>query len=289
MPELPEVETIRQDLARVIIGKEIMSVEVLNSKPVTDGKKYFLAALKNTIITRIDRIGKLLMVGLSSDNFLLIHLKMTGQLLYRHKDIFIEGGHSLSTRSYILPDAYTWVIWKFRNGGTLYFNDMRKFGYLKIVTAKEKENIVAGYGPEPLTKSFTRKNFFSILENRSAPIKAVLLNQKLIAGIGNIYADEICFEAGIFPGSHVSRLSLSDKNRLYAAINKILKKAIQYKGTTFKNYVSPHGKKGNFSDFLQVYKRDNQECRRCARGKIANKKIAGRSSRYCPVCQKMLH
>lgn len=288
MPELPEVETIRRDLAQVIIGKKITDVVVLDTKPVKDGKKKFLAALKNKTIKNIDRIGKLMMVELSGKIFLLIHLKMTGQLMYQHKQIFIEGGHSLSARPSILPDAYTWVIWTLNNGGKLYFNDMRKFGYLKIVTVKEKEKIVAGYGPEPLTKNFTRKKFISILENRSAPIKAILLNQALIAGIGNIYADEVCFEAGVFPGTRANQLGLAEKNRLYVAINKILKKAIKYKGTTFKNYVSAHGKKGNFSDFLQVYKRDKKECFRCVQGKIANIKIAGRSSRYCPVCQKML-
>jgi formamidopyrimidine-DNA glycosylase len=289
MPELPEVETIRRDLARVIVGKKITHVEVLHRAPIKDGVKKFTEALQNKKLKHIDRIGKLLMLDLSDGHFLLIHLKMTGQLIYRHDKTIIAGGHSFSAfKPDELPGAYTWVIWNFDDGSVLYFNDMRKFGYLKIVDRKEKEMIVSGYGLEPLTKNFTLKNFLKILEKRNAPIKAVLLNQALIAGIGNIYADEICFAAKIFPGTRTSVLSSLEKTKLFNAINIILKKAIKYKGTTFKNYVSAHGKKGNFSDFLQVYKRDKQKCFVCKKGIVSNKKIGGRSSRYCPVCQKVL-
>ncbi len=286
MPELPEVETIRRDLSKVIIGKKIISVEVLHKAPVKDGIKKFTEGLKNKKIESIERIGKLMMFGLSGGNFLLVHLKMTGQLIYQHKNTLIEGGHSLSSSpEKDLPGKYTWVVWGFGDGSNLYFNDMRKFGYLKIVDKQTKEKIVSGYGVEPLTKNFTFKTFLNILDKRKAPIKSVLLNQKLIAGIGNIYADEICFQAKVFPGRLVSQLTEKEKKLLFVATNSILKKAIKHKGTTFKDYLSAHGKKGNFSDFLQVYKRDKQKCFRCPKGIIANRKIGGRSSRYCPVCQ----
>ncbi len=287
MPELPEVETIRRDLLPVLIGKKITGVSVLHKAPVKDGVKKFQAALRYKTIQGIERIGKLLMFDLSDGNFLLIHLKMTGQLVYEHDKKFVAGGHSFSSFDVVaLPDRYTWVIVRFNDGSSLYFNDMRKFGYLKIVDIKQKEKIMAGYGAEPLTKYFTLKNFFNILEKRSAPIKSILLNQSLIAGIGNIYADEICFEAGIFPGTKANRLSIAEKNKLFKATNKILKKAIKYKGTTFKTYIGAHGRKGNFSDFLRVYQKDGEPCARCRKAIIIVKKIGGRSSRYCPVCQK---
>lgn len=286
MPELPEVETIRRDLEKVILGKKITGIKILHKAPVKDGVKKFQEALQNKTIKSVDRIGKLMMLGLSSGNFLLVHLKMTGQLIYQNKKNLIAGGHSFSSFDITdLPNKYTWVIWSLNDGSKLYFNDMRKFGYLKIVDKKEKEKVVAKYGPEPLTENFTLNKFLAILDKRNAPIKSVLLNQALIAGIGNIYADEVCFAAGIFPAAKASSLNREEKIKLFKAINSILKKAIKYKGTTFKNYLSAHGKRGNFANMLQVYGRDKEKCFRCIKGIIANKKIGGRSSRYCPVCQ----
>src|SRR3989339_1850807 len=194
MPELPEVETIRRDLTKVILGKKITNIEVLHKAPVKDGVKKFQEALKDKVIKKIDRVGKLMMLELSSGNFLLVHLKMTGQLIYQNKKNLIAGGHSFSSFDITdSPNKYTWVIWSFSDGSKLYFNDLRKFGYLKIVDKKQKEKIVAKYGAEPLTKIFTLNKFLEILDKRNAPIKSVLLNQALIAGIGNIYADEVCF------------------------------------------------------------------------------------------------
>lgn len=288
MPELPEVETIRRELAKFVLGKKIRRVDILHASAIKSSPKTFKASLENKHIKEVDRIGKLLMFEISGGEFLLIHLKMTGQLIYKHKDFIIKGGHSLS-RPTEISDKYIWVAWHFTDKSNLYFNDMRKFGYVKIVGAKEKERIVAGYGPEPLTKDFTLKKFFNILDNRNASIKSILLNQALIAGIGNIYADEACFMAKIFPGTPASKLSKAEKTRLFKAINAVLKKAIKYKGTTFNSFVSVRGKRGNFWDFLQVYKRDKKQCLRCAVGIIANKTIGGRSSRYCPVCQKVVH
>lgn len=290
MPELPEVETIRRDLLLALRNKKVVSVDVFHAAPIKDGEKKFKAALHNKIIKNIERVGKLLMFELSDGNFLLIHLKMTGQLIYKKHKQILAGGHSFSTfDAGKLPDKYTWVRFGLQDGAAVYFNDMRKFGYLKIATPEQKAKIVSAYGIEPLAPQFTFERFNDLLEKRNAPIKSVLLNQALIAGIGNIYADESCFAAGIFPGLKACKMSLSEKKRLFAAIKTILKKAIKYKGTTFKNYLGAHGRKGNFSDFLRVYQKDGTICVRCRQGEIQSIKIAGRSSRYCPVCQKMLH
>ena len=290
MPELPEVETIRRDLSRVIVGKKITGIEVINSKAVKVNAESFKKSLLNKKVKGIERIGKLMMLDLSDGNFLLIHLKMTGQLIYRHGHKIIEGGHNLPVfKENDLPTKYTWVVWKFNDDGKLYFNDMRKFGYLKIVDKEAKEKIVVKYGIEPLTKSFTLVNFKKALGKRKTSIKSVLLNQALIAGIGNIYADEICFAASIRPDSSVAKLAEGDIKNIFNACGVIIKKAIAHKGTTFKDYVNAHGGKGNFSDFLKVYQRDGEKCLRCKKGIITKNKTAGRGSHYCPVCQKVIN
>ncbi len=290
MPELPEVETIRRDLSKVLVGKEIIGVEVINKSPIKESVEKFKKSLLNKKVKDIERIGKLMMLDLSDGNFLLIHLKMTGQLIYRHGHKIIEGGHNLPVfKENDLPTKYTWVVWKFSDGGKLYFNDMRKFGYLKIVDKEAKEKIIAKYGIEPLTKNFTLANFKKALDKRKTSIKAVLLNQALIAGIGNIYADEICFAASIRPDRSVAKMSDAEIKKVFIASETILKKAIAHKGTTFKDYVNAHGGKGNFSDFLKVYQRVGEKCLRCKKGIITSKKITGRSSHYCPVCQKVIN
>ncbi len=290
MPELPEVETIRRDLAKVLMGKKITGVEVINSKAVKVNAESFKKSLLNKKVKGMERIGKLMMLDLSDGNFLLVHLKMTGQLIYRYDHHIIEGGHNLPVfKENDLPTKYTWVAWKFNDGSKLYFNDMRKFGYLKIVNKAEKEKIVAKYGIEPLTKNFTLANFKKALGKRKTSIKSVLLNQQLIAGIGNIYADEICFAAGLRPDSSVAKMSEADIKKVFTASGAIIKKAIAHKGTTFKDYVNAHGGKGNFSDFLKVYQRDGEKCLRCKKGIITKNKTAGRGSHYCPVCQKMIN
>jgi formamidopyrimidine-DNA glycosylase len=300
MPELPEVETIRRDLAKVLVGKKITDVEVMNKSPVKQLVESFKKALLNKKVKSIERIGKLMMFDLSDGNFLLIHLKMTGQLIYRHGHQIIEGGHNLPIfsaeggsasggKAQWLPTKYTWVVWKFNDGSRLYFNDMRKFGYLKTVDKKEKEKIVAKYGIEPLTKNFTLVNFKKVLDKRKTSIKSVLLNQALVAGIGNIYADEICFAAKVCPDRSVAKMSDTEIKKVFTASEVILKKAIAHKGTTFRDYVNAHGGKGNFSDYLQVYKRVGEKCLRCKKGIITARKIGGRSSHYCPVCQKVIN
>lgn len=290
MPELPEVETIRRDLAKVLVGKKIVDVQIINKSPIKESSEKFKKILLNKTVKKIERIGKLMMLDLSDENFLLIHLKMTGQLIYRYDHKILEGGHNLPVfKENDLPTKYTWVTWKFNDGSKLYFNDMRKFGYLKIVDKKEKETIMAKYGIEPLTKNFTLVNFKKVLIKRKTSIKSVLLNQALIAGIGNIYADEICFAAGIRPDRSVAKLSEAEIKKVFIASEEILKKAIAHKGTTFRDYVNAHGGKGNFFDYLQVYKRVGEKCLRCKKGIITAGKIGGRSSHYCPVCQKVIN
>lgn len=291
MPELPEVETIRRDLG-ALIGKKIVALDILNSKTASHPAAFFKRALVGKKIKKIERRGKLLIFVFSDDLFLLVHLKMTGQLIFQSKNKKIVGGHSLADGSYEksvggeLPNKYTRVIFYFSGGGKLFFNDLRKFGYLKLVDGKELNNILEkSYGPEPLTSEFTVSHLKEILKNRKINIKAVLLNQKLIAGLGNIYVDESLFAAGILPMRPANKVTPKEIEKLHKEINKLIKKAIIYRGTTFSNYVDSTGKKGNFSRFLKVYGRGKKSCLVCGTD-ILKVKLAGRGTTYCPNCQK---
>lgn len=292
MPELPEVETIKGGLERKILGKKITGVKIRNRKIIKSQFNDFIKILLNNSFTAISRVGKLLILKLADkNNFLLIHLKMTGQLVYCFKDKLVAGGHSLSSRANLsgigdqLPNKYSHVVFKFKSGAELFFNDMRRFGYLKIVNESELKKIIGEYGPEPLSRNFNVKRFREILAGRTTSIKAVLLNQKLIAGIGNIYADEILFAAQVRPNRRVNTLSAAEEKRIFQAVNRIIKRAIKYRGTTFNNYIDAAGRKGNFTKFLKVYGREGEECFRCSEILI-KKKIASRGTRYCPRCQK---
>jgi len=355
MPELPEVETIKNDLKKRILGKKITAVEIrsrkiIKSKPAdfipeavplsgadryipplrrieiskTIGRKAKPLLLKKTFknskrfleaagcedaagvsqrnFTRIikgnsfsglDRIGKLLIFELADrKNFLLIHLKMTGQLIYCNKGEVVAGGHETGGEGdkipgvgEALPNKYTHLIFSFANGAKLFFNDLRKFGYAKVVNGKELEKIKGEYGAEPLTKEFTLAAFRKVLEGKNAPVKAILLNQNLIAGIGNIYADEALFKARIRPSRRAGSLSDKETEALFKAVNNIIKKAIKYRGTTFSNYVDASGRKGNFTKLLKVYHREGEKCRRCG-AVIKKAKVAGRGTRFCEKCQK---
>lgn len=291
MPELPEVETIRRDLS-ALLGKKIIALKILSPKTASHNAAFFEKVLLNQKLLRVDRRGKLLILVMQNDYFLLIHLKMTGQLIFQSKEAKIVGGHSLSSGSYEksvggeLPNKHTRAIFYFSGGGVLFFNDLRKFGYLKLVKQEELNKILkTNYGPEPLTPAFTFDNIKNVLKNKKTNIKATLLNQKLVAGLGNIYVDEALFASKILPNRLASKLKDEEIERLVKETNKIIKKAVDYRGTTFSNYVDSKGKKGNFSQFLKVYGRGGKSCLNC--GKIISKiKFAGRGTHYCPNCQK---
>ncbi len=285
MPELPEVETIKNDLKKKILKKEIESVEILK-KTIRGNEREFKRILEGNYFKSINRIGKLLFFELGNKkNFLLVHLKMTGQLVYMYKKYLIAGGHFTSNFGR-LPNEFTRVILKFKNDSSLYFNDMRRFGYMEIVDSKGLEKVKARFGIEPLTSNFKFNDFKKIFAKRKAPVKAVLMNQKLIAGIGNIYADEILFESRIMPTRLANTLSEPELKRIFEASKTVLKRAIKYRGTTFRNYVDSEGKKGSFVNFLRIYgRKEGGACYRCD-GIVKTVKIGGRTTKYCSGCQK---
>lgn len=304
MPELPEVETIRRDLAAALIGRRFLSVDILSPKMVWPRAAFFKRELVARRILGVDRRGKLLIFRLSPSkksvqankknqatalDYLLIHLKMTGQLIYQSKKLTVAGGHSLAKSSNIsrgLPNQHTRAIFYFKAGGRLFFNDLRKFGYLKLSSKLELDNLIArNYGPEPLTPAFTAATLQHILKNKKIKIKAALLDQKLIAGLGNIYVDESLFAARILPTRLASSLSAREVKKLWQSIQRIIRLAIVKRGTTFSDYRDSAGRSGNFSRYLKVYGRAKKKCSHCGHP-ILKVKLAGRGTHYCAHCQK---
>jgi len=299
MPELPEVETIRRDLAAKIVGRKITSVNILSPKTASHPAAFFVKALAGRHITKVERRGKLLILALSASRseyfYLLIHLKMTGQLIYQDKTTKIAGGHSLgraSDDSFAasvggkLPNKHTRAIFNLASGGRLFFNDLRKFGYLKLATEAELARILKNnYGPEPLSPDFSLPFLTTRLLGKTIKIKAFLLDQKMIAGLGNIYVDESLWAAGVRPNRAAGSLKNAEVKKLRQEINRIIKLAIKHRGTTFSNYVDSRGRHGNFSCFLKVYGRGGEKCPNCG-SPVAKIKIAGRGTHYCPSCQK---
>ena len=287
MPELPEVETIRNGLRRFVLNKEIKELKIFDKKltPFLLGYK----KLKNDKILEIDRIGKLLIFKFKkSPLFLLVHLKMTGQLVYlpNNSKKLMVGGHSNSDQE---KDRENFKHLRFQinflKGDVLFLNDTRRFAYVKLVNKIELNTIKGKFGLEPLEK-IKYSDFLKLLEGRANKnIKAFLLDQSLVSGIGNIYADEILFAAGVLPQRKVFSLKESEKKLIFSNISRILKLAVKKRGTTFSNYIDAEGQTGEFVKLLKVYGRDGQKCQKC-QNLILKDRVAGRGTHYCPRCQK---
>jgi formamidopyrimidine-DNA glycosylase len=287
MPELPEVETIRLGLLKRLKGVKISDVEVRKAKVVRGDAKKLIKGLRGKRFTTITRRGKLLIFHVSgSEYYMLVHLKMTGQLIYEKGKTLIAGGHSWPSLQDPLPNKYSHVIISFADVSTLFFNDMRQFGYVELADEKRLKAVLDVFGPEPLEPDFTFELFEKILGKRSIAIKAALLNQTVLAGVGNIYADESLFLAGIKPTRRVNTLTSAEKRKLFKAIPVMLRRAIKYGGTTFSNYRDVEGKKGNFTRLLKVYGRGGEVCVRCRKSILVKDKVAGRGTVWCPVCQR---
>jgi formamidopyrimidine-DNA glycosylase len=288
MPELPEVETIRRDLAKKIVGVKIVSIEVKDKK--LGEVKNFARVLVGNKIADVERIGKLLILKISAEKYLLIHLKMTGQLVFEDREELVAGGHPFAKGSVLeeiggkLPNKYTRFILNFTGDKKLFFNDTRRFGYVKIVEKKELTAIKNKYGIEPLQTNFTLANLKKVLSGRKVPVKSILMDQQKVSGIGNIYASEILFAARVNPIRLANSLTDQEIAEIFQSAKIVLKNAIKHRGTTFSDYVDTSGQKGNFSKLLQVYEREGEKCFGCS-DQIKSVKLAGRSTYFCPKCQ----
>lgn len=286
MPELPEVETVKIGLKNLIINKVVLSVESNNPKSFPNSSGDVNSFLLGAKITDVRRRGKALMIDLSSGYTLLIHLKMTGQLVFDGKKRF-GAGHPNDSLIHKLPDSSTRVIFDFGDNSKLYFNDQRKFGWVKLVPSDLIHEVpfIAKLGPEPLEDAFTEFIFMQRLKRRpNTSIKAALLDQTVLAGVGNIYADEALWGAKIHPSTLVKQVSKKQAELLYDEIRYILNLSIEKGGSSNRNYVNAEGKKGSFTDFARVFRRDKEACPRCG-DTIIKLRVAGRGTHICPTCQ----
>jgi formamidopyrimidine-DNA glycosylase len=272
MPELPEVETISQGLRKRALGLRILAVEVRHPGAIVGSPDEFAAEVEGRTIVAVERKGKALALELEAENapprYLLVRLGMTGQFTVTARETPLE--------------PHTHVLLALGEREELRFRDPRRFGRLRSCTREEMEAAFARLGPD--AQQVSEEQFLSAMRARRGAIKSWLMNQQLLAGLGNIYADESLFVAGIHPLAQPGRVSARRALRLFRAVRKVLAHAVKLQGTSFRDYVDIEGRPGNYELRLRVYQRTGEPCRRCRRP-IRRIVIAGRSSHFCPRCQ----
>jgi formamidopyrimidine-DNA glycosylase len=276
MPELPEVETVRRGLEREVVGKRIKSVVVTGTRTVRrQTKKQLITRLEGAKIKSVKRVGKYLVLELDTGDLLVIHLRMSGQLLKNQpKDPLLKHTH---------------VVISFTQGGQIRFVDPRTFGEVFVTRPDELTQEVpelADLGMDPIDEQISWVRFGQLLVARTTKLKPLLMDQSFIAGIGNIYSDEILWEAGLRHDRTPQSLSSMEVRRLYRAVIEVLHEAVKHRGSTLadQQYVDLMGRPGEYQELHQVYDREGKPCRRC-RGTIVREKVGSRSSYYCPSCQ----
>ena len=272
MPELPEVETTRRHLAAHLPGARVAAVALPDPRALwRPDPETFAARLVGAEITAVRRRAKYLIVDLAGGDHLIVHRRMTGNLLLR------EPGAP--------PDAHTVAVLHLADGRELRFCDMRRFAKLWLADAAEVARLDSSLGPEPLLRTFTAERLAAALANRRGQLKPLLLNQNLVAGLGNIYVDEALFAARLHPTRSADTLTEADVRRLHRAIRTVLAQGIQNEGTTFRDYLGAVGVPGRNQEQVGVFKREGKPCVRC-RTTIAKTRVGGRGTHYCPRCQR---
>jgi len=280
MPELPEVEVVRLFLDQHLIGKIITNIEILNLKSFIGNPKL----VEGQKITKTSRVGKQLSIHLENNLILLFHLKMTGQIILGE---FVFGHPTPKEDKSILPNKSTRLVFTFSNGSKLFFNDQRKFGWVKLLTPGELKDSQKNLGYDILDSKFTSKYFYQQIQTTSRPIKLVLLDQTKFAGIGNIYDNDALFLSKINPKTPSNKISPQKSKQLRQNLIKIMKESIKVGGSTAKDnkYIRPDGTSGQNQFNFQVYQRDSQPCLVC-QTPIKRITLGGRGTFYCPKCQK---
>lgn len=276
MPELPEVENIRRNLENLILGKKLSRLETFTPEVLVNPEGL---SVEGQRLQSLDRQGKYLLLNLT-ETTLMAHLRMTGKLLYEPKDSDPAKDPEIA--------LYMRARISFEDGDRLFFDDVRRFGRLWLFPLGEasRDPGFSALGPDAMSVDWTEEDFLKRLQSRPrSSIKQALLDQSLVAGIGNIYADESLFRAGIRPDALVGTLSQERLLALHAAVLEVLQEAIAAGGSSFRDYVNSFGKKGHFQQELQVYQREGQPCRIC-QTPIEKCKVAGRGTRFCPHCQQ---
>lgn len=305
MPELPEVETIRTQLADRLVGKKILAVKVRLPKIFIGEPKIVVGAT----IKSVERRAKILVVKLDNGSAIAVHLKMTGQLVYGEvksqklkvtsssQNVKMEEGEfvaetvsfsqGIPLAGFELPGKTTHIIFNLSDGGKLFFNDNRQFGWVRVVSETELQAIDDKHGPEPFEKNFTVEYLQKICQTWGRPIKNLLMEQSKIAGIGNIYANEALWCAEISPMKRAKELTEEQVKKLYQCILQVLEMGIKYQGSSAKDetYINALGDKGTAQEHFVVYQKQGMTCPRCG-GEIKMSRIAGRGTFFCPKCQK---
>lgn len=297
MPELPEVESLRRSLLTHVQGACIRSVCVFEPKIVSskgtkrigimEKKHDFEKGLVGEIILDIQRRAKNLIFILSHEKRMIVHLKMTGQLVFKGNKKQVSGGHPIELSETVLPNKHTRIQFELSNG-FLFYNDIRMFGYV-LYFSNEKDFLeelhFVDLGFEPNDPQFTVSNFSKLIRSKSSSVKSALMDQKIVVGLGNIYCDEVCFYAGVRPNRICSTLKKDEIERLYNGIRLILEKAIALGGSSIANYLLADGSRGNYAREHKVYGRSGLKCLICG-SDLKKMNVHGRTTVYCPKCQR---
>ena len=280
MPELPEVEIIKRGIIAKLKGKKIVRVEIRMPK-------LFIGNSKNVIGAKIigaRRVAKILEIVLDNNYSILVHLKMTGQLIYKDDKSKAVGGHTQKIYDADPPHAFTQIIYAFSDGSHLYYNDFRKFGWNKVVKTSEVEKILGPdkFGPEPGAPKFNIDYLKKIFSKSGKAVKLVLMDQEKISGIGNIYANDALYWAGILPTRPAKSLSITEISKLKSAVEKVIKLGLKYGGSSENTYVNLEGKQGRYMEVAAVYQQKKDP-----KGHPVKKmQLGGRGTFFCPTCQK---
>ena len=297
MPELPEVESLRRSLVPVLVGQRILKVQVNRGKIVSSSgttrkenplKTFeFENKMLGATIISMERRAKNIMITLDNGNVILVHLKMTGQLVFQPTSgKLVSGGHPIEESETILPNKHSYVIWTL-NDGVLFYNDVRQFGY--VLFYKNYQSILddghfAELGVEPLEDEFTLETFGKI-KKKTGVLKAVLLGQSVVVGLGNIYCDEVCYAAKVRPDRKCDTLTKKEIERLYSETKRIILKAVESNGSSIANYLLGDGTRGNYANYHLVYGKKGKPCSICGQI-LTDIKLAGRTTIFCKKCQK---
>lgn len=288
MPELPEVETVVRGLNRLILKKKIAQVKYDWPKSFPNLEKDVNDFMIGAEISKVQRRGKAIIIELNNGWVLVTHLRMTGQMVYRGEENW-GAGHPNDDFLNDLPNKSTRVEIDFKDQTKLFFNDQRKFGYMKLLPEPEIEELsfFQKLGPEPLEDNFTVEIFKErLLKKKNSLIKPTILDQSVIAGVGNIYADEALWRAKIHPETRIKDFLNVDFKNLHESIRFVMNKSIEKGGSTDRNYVNADGSRGNYLEYAAVYHKNGQPCKRCGT-EISKIRVGGRGTHFCENCQKI--
>ena len=281
MPELPEVETIRRQLGEVLVGKKIAKIEVLREKSFGGEAK----ELVGWVVKKIDRKAKVIEIYFKGkEKVMIVHLKMTGQLVFVDQGKRVVGGHPTADWVKELPSKHTRVEIDFTDGAKLFFNDMRVFGWMRMVDKEKYEKEMRKTAPDVTEKEVSLEYLTSVLKRSGRAVKLVLMDQDKIGGVGNIYANDALYLTKVRPDRKSNSLSAIETKKLLVAVREVINRGIKYGGASAANYVDTKGLGGTYQDHFLVYRKDGQKCHNCG-SKIEKMKIGGRGTYFCSKCQ----